>query len=150
MKRLNGTKKGRDTMTMAESIERFICIPSTVAVVGASPKEDRSVFSIMSYLHEAGFHLHPINPGYAGESIQGYTCLASLDDLPEPVDVVALFISAEHQEGVVQSLRRLPYKPIVWFQPGSENADQERALAAAGYPVAVNSCMMMIHQVYCH
>ena len=150
MKRLNGTKKGRDTMTMAEIIERFICIPSTVAVVGASPKEDRSVFSIMSYLHEAGFHLHPINPGYAGESIQGHPCLASLDDLPEPVDVVALFISAEHQEGVVQSLRRLPYKPIVWFQPGSENADQERALVAAGYPVAVNSCMMMIHQVYCH
>lgn len=135
-------------MTMAEIIERFICIPSTVAVVGASLRKDRPVFSVTAYLDEAGFRLYPINPGHVGESIQGRPCLGSLEDLPEPVDIVALFLSANHQGDVLESLRRLPYKPIVWFQPGSENVGQEKNLTAEGYAVVTNSCMMMIHQVY--
>ena len=135
-------------MTMAEIIERFICIPSTVAVVGASPREDRPVHTVMSYLAEAGFRLHPINPGYVGNAIGGAPCLATLDELPESVDIVAFFLSAEHQAEVLEGLRRLPYKPIVWFQPGSENEVQENRLVAEGYPVVANACIMMIHQVY--
>lgn len=135
-------------MTMAEIVERFICIPSTVAVVGASPREDRSVFGVMAYLREVGFHLYPVNPVYSGETIQSMSCVGTLGALPGPVDIVALFLAASHQGPVLEDLRQLPYRPIVWFQPGAENPAEERRLVADGYSVVPNACMMMIHQVY--
>ena len=58
-------------MKKEEILERFVCTPSRVAVVGASPKEDRPVFRVMSYLAGAGFTLYPVNPGYAGTEILG-------------------------------------------------------------------------------
>ena len=37
-----------------EILRHFVCTPSRVAVVGASPKADRPVFRVMNYLSGAG------------------------------------------------------------------------------------------------
>lgn len=129
--------------------ERFICTPSTVAVVGASPKRERPVYGVMGYLQGQGFRLIPVNPAYAGQEILGERCLGGPEDLKEPVDIVALFIDARHQKEALAALMDLAPRPIVWFQPGAENGDGERRLRAEGFEVVSGLCLMQIHRSSC-
>uniref|UniRef100_UPI002FDFDD3F CoA-binding protein n=1 Tax=Thermovirga lienii TaxID=336261 RepID=UPI002FDFDD3F len=76
-------------------------------------------------------------------------CYSSLSEVPENVDVVCLFISPRHQEPVLEEVRKLPYKPVIWMQPGAENDEAERELTEEGYTVVKGACIMMTHQVYC-
>ena len=99
-------------MKKEEILERFVCTPSRVAVVGASPREGRPVFRVMNYLAGAGFTLYPVNPGYAGTEILGRPCAAGLPFLEEAVDVVALFLSAKQQGTVAADLEILSYRPV--------------------------------------
>ena len=84
-------------MKMEEIIEKYVCSPSTVAVAGASPKVERAVHGVMEYLKEEGFRLFPVNPSYAGEDIQGLSCLGSITQIGERFDILALFVSPERR-----------------------------------------------------
>ncbi|MCF7936162.1 MAG: CoA-binding protein [Synergistales bacterium] len=136
-------------MDQAGIIDAYVCTPSTVAIVGASPKQERPVYEVMEYLTGQGFRLFPVNPGHSGETIQGLHCLGSLGELPEQVDVVALFVGPGKQEPVVEEMEQLGYKPVVWMQPGAENEALKQRLEAEGCDVVMDACMMMVHQVYC-
>ena len=136
-------------MKMEEIIEKYVCSPSTVAVAGASPKEERAVHGVMEYLKEEGFRLFPVNPSYAGEDIQGLSCLGSITQIGERFDILALFVSPERQQPVLDDLGKLDYKPVVWMQPGAENDEAETVLRAEGFEVVKGACLMMVHEVYC-
>ena len=136
-------------MNKKEIIRQFVCTPSRIAVVGASPKPERAVHRVMSYLAAAGFTLYPVNPAYAGEKILGLTCLSSLSKLPGEVDVVALFLSAKLQGEVAGEIRKLCFKPIIWFQPGAENDELAALLKEDGYTVVDSDCMMAAHKDKC-
>lgn len=136
-------------MTMEEIIERFVCKPSRVAVAGASTKPDRPVYGVMEYLGQNGFTLFAVNPACAGDVIQGVACAASILDLKEKFDILALFISPKRQQPVLDEVLQLNYKPIIWMQPGTENDEAEVLLKGKGYEVVKGACLMMIHQVYC-
>ncbi len=136
-------------MTMDEIIERYVCSPCSVAIVGASTKRERPVYEVMEYLAEKGFTLFPVNPRLAGESIQGVPCIASLSELEEPVDIVALFVSPEKQTVVLDEMPTLATNPVIWMQPGAENDDGESDMKNRGYEVVKGACLMMVHQVYC-
>ncbi|OPZ40534.1 MAG: CoA binding domain protein [Synergistetes bacterium ADurb.BinA166] len=131
-----------------EILRHFVCTPSRVAVVGASPKADRPVFRVMNYLSGAGFTLFPVNPAYTGTEILGRPCAASLTSLGEAVDVVALFVSAEKQSGIAADLKNLPGRPVVCFQPGAENRTLAESLEKGGYPV-LEDCLMAAHMNKC-
>lgn len=137
-------------MNKKDILKQFVCTPSKVAIVGASPKAQRPVFRVMSYLAGAGFTLFPVNPAYAGEDILGLPCLESLPDLPGEVDVIALFLSAKMQTEVAEEIRKLSFKPVVWFQPGAENGELTALLKADGYTVVESDCMMAAHMDKCH
>ncbi len=136
-------------MKKEEILERFVCTPSRVAVVGASPREGRPVFRVMNYLAGAGFTLYPVNPGYAGTEILGRPCAAGLPFLEEAVDVVALFLSAKQQGTVAADLETLSYRPVVWFQPGAENDALAGELEKKGYDVVPSDCLMADHMNKC-
>ena len=136
-------------MNKENIIKQFVCTPCSVAVVGASPKKDRPVFRVMNYLSGAGFSLFPVNPGYAGVDILGLPCVADLSSLKEAVDVVALFLSEKMQGGIVEDLKKLSYKPVVWFQPGAENEQFASALVEQGYSVVEQDCLMAAHMNKC-
>jgi predicted CoA-binding protein len=103
----------------------------------------------MAYLVDRGFHLLPVNPAYAGERILGMECTSRLLELPQKVDIVALFIAAKNQEVVLRDLREMSYRPVVWMQPGAENAEAERELASEGFTVVSGACLMMTHRTAC-
>lgn len=136
-------------MNKKDILRQFVCTPSKVAVVGASPKVERPVSRVMSYLTGAGFTLFPVNPAYAGEKILDLPCLPSLSGLPGEVDVVALFLSAKMQGDIAEEIKKLPFKPIVWFQPGAENDELAAQLKADGYTVVESDCMMAARMDKC-
>lgn len=137
-------------MKMDEIIEKYVCKPSRIAVAGASSKKDRAVYGVMEYLEENGFRLFPVNPACVGEKIHGLDCIASISEIKDDFDVLALFISPSKQQPVLDDLEGLDYKPVVWMQPGAENDDAEALLKRKGYEIVKGACLMMIHQVYCH
>ncbi len=114
-----------------------------IAVVGASPKQERPVFVVMSYLHHEGYNLFPVNPGYEGEEILGLPYAESLKDLHlADLDVVALFIAPAHQAPVLEAILESGASPVVWFQPGAENPQGEEMLRSKGFTVFSGYCLM--------
>ena len=53
------------------------------------------------------------------ESIEGITAYKSVKVLPEPIDVLVVINKAEITFEIIKEVLNLPYKPAIWFMPGS-------------------------------
>ncbi len=69
--------------------------PRSVAVVGASPDSRKPGYRILQNLVSSGYKggVFPVNPH--ASSILGFRCYGSVREIPEPVDVFLLAVSAE-------------------------------------------------------
>jgi predicted CoA-binding protein len=113
----------------------------TIAMVGASEKENRPSYFAFKYLLERGYRMIPVNPGHAGEDMLGQRIFARLADIPEPVDMIDIFRGAQYALAIVQEALALKTRPLViWMQLGVRN-DEAAALAEAnGMKVVMNRC----------
>jgi hypothetical protein len=113
----------------------------TIAMVGASEKENRPSYFAFKYLLEHGYHMIPVNPGHAGETMLGQKIYARLSDIPEPIDMVDIFRASQHALPIVQEALSLTPRPqVIWMQLGIRN-DEAAALAEAnGMKVVMNRC----------
>jgi uncharacterized protein len=113
----------------------------TIAMVGASAKENRPSYFAFKYLLERGYHMVPVNPGQAGHSILGQKIYAKLADISEPVDMVDIFRASQYALPIVQEALALDPRPrVIWMQLGVRN-DEAAALAEAnGMKVVMNRC----------
>ena len=50
---------------------------------------------VMKYMQKQGFRVIPVNPGLAGQSLNGETVYASLTDIPDKIDMVDIFRRSE-------------------------------------------------------
>ncbi|MGA3153624.1 MAG: GNAT family N-acetyltransferase [Streptosporangiaceae bacterium] len=71
---------------------RRILQPGSVAVIGASRHASTVGRAILHNIVTGGFagNLYAVNPH--GKSMEGLACLASVDDLPEPVDLAVIAV----------------------------------------------------------
>ena len=67
----------------------------TIAMVGASANWKRPSFFVMKYMQKQGFRVIPVNPGLAGQSLNGEKVYASLSDIPDKIDMVDIFRRSE-------------------------------------------------------
>jgi hypothetical protein len=113
----------------------------TIAMVGASEKENRPSYFAFKYLLERGYKMIPVNPGHAGEQILGQRIYARLADIPEPVDMVDIFRASQYALAIVQEALTLNPRPqVIWMQLGVRS-DEAAALAEAnGMKVVMNRC----------
>ena len=113
----------------------------TIAMVGASEKENRPSYFAFKYLLERGYHMIPVNPGHAGETMLGQKIYARLGDIPEPIDMVDIFRASQYALPIVQEALSLKPRPqVIWMQLGIRN-DEAAALAEAnGMKVVMNRC----------
>jgi predicted CoA-binding protein len=113
----------------------------TIAMVGASEKENRPSYFAFKYLLEHGYHMIPVNPGHAGESMLGQKIYARLSDIREPIDMVDIFRASQYVLPIVQEVLSLKPRPrVIWMQLGIRN-DEAAALAEAnGMKVVMNRC----------
>src|SRR5580658_2476255 len=113
----------------------------TIAMVGASEKENRPSYFAFKYLLERGYKMIPVNPGHAGEDMLGRRIYARLADIPEPVDMIDIFRGSQYAIAIVQEALALKTRPsVIWMQLGVRN-DEAAALAEAnGVKVVMNRC----------
>jgi uncharacterized protein len=113
----------------------------TIAMVGASEKENRPSYFAFKYLLERGYRMIPVNPGHAGEEMLGQRIYARLADIPEPVDMIDIFRASQYALPIVQEALGLNPRPqVIWMQLGVRN-DEAAALAEQnGMKVVMNRC----------
>jgi predicted CoA-binding protein len=113
----------------------------TVAMVGASDRDNRPSYFAFKYLLERGYNMIPVNPGLAGKELLGRKVYARLADIPEPVDMVDIFRASQYAPAIVQEALALNPRPrVIWMQLGIRN-DEAAALAEAnGLKVVMNRC----------
>jgi predicted CoA-binding protein len=113
----------------------------SIAMVGASEKQNRPSYFTFKYLLERGYNMIPVNPGHAGQSMLGRPFYERLADVPEPIDMVDIFRASRYALAVVQEALALNPRPqVVWMQLGVRN-DEAAALAEAnGMKVVMNRC----------
>jgi predicted CoA-binding protein len=113
----------------------------TIAMVGASAKDNRPSYFAFKYLLERGYNMIPINPGLGGKELLGRTIYSRLSEVPEPIDMVDIFRASKYALPIVQEALTLTPKPrVIWMQLTVRN-DEAAALAEAnGMKVVMNRC----------
>jgi uncharacterized protein len=113
----------------------------TIAMVGASEKENRPSYFAFKYLLERGYTMIPVNPGHAGEKMLGQTIYARLADIPVPIDMVDVFRASQYAPPIVQEALKLTPRPqVIWMQLGVRNAAAAARAEARGVQVVMNRC----------
>jgi uncharacterized protein len=113
----------------------------SIAMVGASEKENRPSYFAFKYLLERGYKMIPINPGHAGHDLLGRRIYARLADVPEPIDMVDIFRASQYALPIVQEALALNPQPhVIWMQLGVRNDEAARLAEANGMKVVMNRC----------
>lgn len=111
----------------------------TIALVGASDRPERAAHEAMGVLLAHGYHVIPVNPLLAGQSILGQTVVATLADIAEPIDLVDVFRRSEFVADVVNEAIAAGAKAI-WTQLGVFDPAAATRAEAAGLTVVMDRC----------
>jgi len=123
--------------------EKILDSSRTIAVVGLSPKPDRSSYRVASYLREQGYRIIPVSP--EEREILGEPCYPDLASIPESVDVVDVFRRPEEVPPIVEEAIRIGAK-TVWMQEGVINEEAANRAREAGLMVVMDKCMRKEHR----
>ncbi|MFN3662163.1 CoA-binding protein [Yoonia sp.] len=112
-----------------------------IALVGASANPARPSHQVAAYLMQQGYRVIPVNPGLAGQQLLGETVYASLDDVPEDVDMVDIFRQPDAVPALVDgALARWPDLRTIWMQIGVTHAQAAAVAQAHGVDVVQDRC----------
>jgi predicted CoA-binding protein len=122
-------------------IRDILATVRTIAMVGASANTARPSYFVLKYLSERGFTMLPINPGLAGQAIQGLSAYARLADAPQPIDMVDVFRRSDAAGDVVDAALALVAPPnVIWMQLGVRDDAAAARAEARGVKVVMNRC----------
>lgn len=120
----------------------LLAATKTIAVVGMSNRPERPSFVVASVMRQGGYRIIPVNPQYAGTTILGEPCVASLADITEAVDIVDCFRRSEDMVGVATDAAAMsPLPKVLWMQLGVANDDAANIARDAGIDVVQNKCL---------
>ncbi len=112
-----------------------------VAIVGASPRPDRTSHAIAVWLMEhTPYEIFLVNPLAGDADIEGHGFYASLDEVPVAPDIVVAFRRSEDIPPVAQAAIDAD-AAVLWMQLGIENADAAVSATEAGLEVVQNRCI---------
>lgn len=111
-----------------------------VAVIGASPKEDRYSNKAIRLLTQYHHNPVPVAPKY--EKIEGKKVYQHLEDIPEKIDTVTLYLGPARQEDILKDIVKLAPKRVI-FNPGTENKPAYEPLKKAGIEV-IEACTLVL------
>jgi len=125
--------------TSPAALRKILETVETIALVGASDKPDRPSHDVMAFLQAHGYRVIPVNPRLAGKTVLGEPVYADLFAVPEPVDMVDLFLAPERTDSVIDAAiaRNIG---VVWMQIGVINRTGAERAEAAGARVVMDKC----------
>jgi len=123
-----------DSWTLRKILEET----RTIAVVGLSANLARPSYIVAKYMLDRGYRIIPVNPAYT--EVMGLTCYPSLNDIPEPVDMVNCFRRPTEIMPVAESAIAIGAKTL-WMQVGVVNEAAAEKARAAGLAVVMDRCL---------
>ncbi|MEO8037689.1 MAG: CoA-binding protein [Betaproteobacteria bacterium] len=121
-----------------EEIRDMFSRIKTIAVVGLSPNPRRPSFRVASALQRSGFRIVPVRP--LVDEVLGEKAWPNLAELPQPVDLVNVFRSAEHLDALVDDCVRLSVRRL-WIQQGIVNENAAVRATAHGIWTVMDRCI---------
>ena len=115
----------------------------TVAVVGLSDDPEKDSNEVGSYLMEQGYRVIPVNPG--SEEVLGERAYESVEQIPEQVDVVDVFLPPDKTPEVAEDAVRAGAGTL-WLQEGITNPEARRIAEEGGLEYVEDRCMLKTHE----
>lgn len=110
-----------------------------IAMPGASANELRPSFGVRRFLQRKGYRVIPVNPGLAGQELDGETVYARLGDIPEKVDMVDIFRRREDLPQMFDEALAIG-APVIWTQLGLRDDALAAKAEAEGVKVVMDRC----------
>ena len=127
--------------------ENLLRNSKTIAVVGLSGSRWRPSYGVSEYMQVAGYRIVPVNPNEA--EVLGQKAYPTLEDIPEPVDLVNIFRQSQFVPEIVESAIRIGAKGV-WMQEGVVHEEAARRAKEAGLEVVMDRCILKEHQALRH
>ena len=115
----------------------------TVAVVGLSDDPEKDSNEVGSYLKEQGYRIIPVNPN--DEEVLGERAYGSVEQIPEQVDVVDVFLPPDKTPEVAEDAVRAGAATL-WLQEGITNPEARRIAEEGGLEYVEDRCMRKTHE----
>ena len=113
-----------------------------VAVLGATPQEDRYVNRAVKLLLAKGYTVVPVNPRYT--EVEGIRCYPSFSGYAGTIDTVTVYVNS--QTALASSNDIISAKPKrVILNPGTEHPLLKQRLADAGINVIEGCTIVMLN-----
>jgi uncharacterized protein len=114
----------------------------TIAVVGLSTDASKDSRVVAAYLKDKGYRIVPVNP--SADEILGEKSYPDLASIPEPVDVVDVFMRSERVPEIADQAIAIDAK-VLWLQLGITNEDATQKARDAGLTVVQDACLKVEH-----
>ena len=128
---------------MIPGIPELLRNSRTIAVVGLSNNSMRPAYGVSEYMQSQGYRIIPVNPGES--EVLGEKAYASLEDVPEPIDIVDVFRRSEFVPPIVESAVRVGAK-AVWMQEDVVHEEAAEVARKAGLFVVMDRCILKEHR----
>jgi hypothetical protein len=123
--------------------ENLLRSAKTIAVVGLSSRRTRPSYGVSEYMQSRGYRIIPVNPKEA--EVLGEKSYASLEEIPDRVDIVDIFRRSEFVPGIVDAAIRIGAMGV-WMQEGVVHEDAAARARAAGLEVVMDRCILKEHR----
>ncbi len=125
-------------MSIKEILETY----HTIAVVGLSSHTWRPSHSVSKYMQTMGYRIIPVNPRET--EVLGEKAYATLDEVPEPFEIVDIFRRVEYIPDIVEAAIRRNAR-VIWMQQGLIHDAAAARARSAGLEVVMNRCILVEH-----
>jgi uncharacterized protein len=127
----------------ADQINDLLKTARNIAVVGLSSSPMRPSYGVAAYLQTQGYRIIPVNPEIKGAL--GEKAYATLNDVPDKVDIVDIFRRSEFVPEIVDQAIALKV-PAIWMQESVIHEPAAKKARAAGIFVVMDRCILKEHR----